>query len=57
MDLWEVVGVQYTFQVPPSLTHNVTYVERVKPRDPEWRRLSALKLYDELDVSFQVVQP
>ena len=56
MDAWEEDGRVYTFQVPPSLTHNITYVERVKPADPQWDRLDVLRLFDELDVSFATVE-
>jgi hypothetical protein len=49
---WGDVGSEYTFQVEPSETHNVTYVERVMKGDPEYARLDALKLYDVVEMSF-----
>ena len=51
---WGEFGSEYTFQVEPSTTHNITYVERVMPDDPEYARLDALKMYDTVDVSFEV---
>ncbi len=51
---WGEYGTEITYQVPVSETHNVTYVERVMPDDPEYARLDALKLYDTVEVSFKV---
>ena len=49
---WGDFGTEYTFQVEPSETHNITYVERVMKGDPEYARLDALKLYDTVEVTF-----
>jgi hypothetical protein len=49
---WGDFGIEYTFQVEPSETHNVTYLERVMKGDPEYARLDALKLYDTVEMTF-----
>lgn len=50
---WGEFGIEYTFQVEPSTTHNMTYIERVMKGDPEYARLDALKLYDTVEIKFR----
>ncbi len=49
---WGEYGTEVTFQVEPSETHNVTYVERVMKGDPEYARLDALKMFDIVEMTF-----
>ncbi|KKM75026.1 hypothetical protein LCGC14_1394370 [marine sediment metagenome] len=49
---WGEFGTEYTFQVDPSETHNVTYIERVMKGDPEYARLDALKMFDVVEMTF-----
>ncbi len=54
IDRWGEFGTQVTYQALPSETHDITFLERVMPDDPEYARVDALKLYETMEVSFKM---